>query len=52
MGTPDYDECFGYSPLLALGGSESIENVKIVKTLPYIDISTQTIGRFKDSDKF
>ena len=52
IGTPGYDECFGYSPLLALGGSESIENVRIVKTLPYIDISTQTIGRFKDSDKF
>ena len=47
IGTPDYDECFGYSPLLAMGGSESIDNVRIVKTLPYIDISTQTIGRFK-----
>ena len=52
IGTPGYDECFGYSPLLALGGSESIENIKIVKTIPYIDICTQTIGRFKDSDKF
>ena len=52
IGTPGYDECFGYSPLLAMGGSENIDNVRIVKTLPYIDISTQTIGRFKDSDKF
>ena len=52
IGTPGYDECFGYTPLLAMGGSESIDNVRIVKTLPYIDISTQTIGRFKDSDKF
>ena len=51
LGTPDYDECFGYSPLLAMGGSENIENIRIVKTLPYIDISTQTIGRFKWSDK-
>lgn len=51
IGTPDFDECFGYSPLLAMGGTESIENVRIVKTLPYIDINTQTIGRFKDSDK-
>ena len=49
---PGFDECFGYSPLLAMGGSESMDNVRIVKALPYIDISTQTIGRFKDSDKF
>ncbi|WP_346993834.1 hypothetical protein [Alistipes shahii] len=34
-----------------MGGTESIENVRIVKTLPYIDINTQTIGRFKESDK-
>ena len=51
LGTPDYDECFGYSPLLAMGGSENIENIRLVKTLPYIDISTQTIGRLKWSDK-
>ena len=49
--TPDFDECFGYSPLLAMGGSENLENIEIVKTLSYIDISTQTIGRFKRSDK-
>lgn len=49
--TPNIDECFGYSPLLAMGGSENFENIEIVKTLPYIDISTQTIGRFKRSDK-
>ncbi len=52
LGTPGYDECFGYSPLLAMGGSESIDNVRIVKTLPYIDISTQTIGEFEVADKF
>uniref|UniRef100_UPI00359C3416 T6SS immunity protein Tdi1 domain-containing protein n=1 Tax=Bacteroides caccae TaxID=47678 RepID=UPI00359C3416 len=51
LGTPDFDECFGYSPLLAMGGSENLENIEIVKTLSYIDISTQTIGRFKRSDK-
>lgn len=51
LGTPNIDECFGYSPLLAMGGSENFENIEIVKTLPYIDISTQTIGRFKRSDK-
>ena len=51
LGTPDFDECFGYSPLLTMGGSENLENIKIVKTLPYIDINTQTIGRFKSADK-
>ena len=51
LGTPDFDECFGYSPLLVMGGSENLENIEIVKTLSYIDISTQTIGRFKRSDK-
>lgn len=51
LGTPGFDECFGYSPLLAMGGSENFENIEIVKTLPYIDISTQTIGRFNRSDK-
>lgn len=50
LGTPDYDECFGYSLLLALGGSEDIENIKIVKTIPYIDICTQTIGEFEIAD--
>ena len=52
LGTPDYDECFGYSLLLALGGSEDIENIKIVKTIPYIDICTQTIGEFEVADKW
>lgn len=52
LGTPDYDECFGYSLLLALGGSEDIENIKIVKTIPYIDICTQTIGEFEIADKW
>lgn len=52
LGTPDYDECFGYSLLLAMGGSEDIENIKIVKTIPYIDICTQTIGEFEVADKY
>ena len=55
LGTPDYDECFGYSLLLALGGSDDIENIKIVKTIPYIDIidiCTQTIGEFEVADKW
>ncbi|WP_458104641.1 DUF1851 domain-containing protein [Bacillus sp. PK3-037] len=27
-GKPDYDECFGYTPLLGLGGSEIVENLE------------------------
>ena len=34
------------------GGSEDIENIKIVKTIPYIDICTQTIGEFEVADKY
>ena len=50
---PDYDECFWIFSTLALGGSEDIlENIKIVKTIPYIDICTQTIGEFEIADKW
>ncbi len=31
-----YDECFGYVPLLALGGSESTDNLKKVKIREHI----------------
>jgi hypothetical protein len=30
-GEPEYDECFGYEPLLSLGGKENVENLKKVK---------------------
>ncbi len=30
-GEPEYDECFGYEPLLSLGGAESVANLKKVK---------------------
>lgn len=46
LGIPKADECFGYVPALALGGSKSLKNVQIVKMLPYIDIIAQTIGTF------
>lgn len=46
LGIPKVDECFGYVPALALGGSKSLKNVQIVKMLPYIDIIAQTIGAF------
>lgn len=46
LGIPKVDECLGYVPALALGGSKSLKNVQIVKMLPYIDIIAQTIGAF------
>ena len=30
-GEPGYDECFGYGPLLSLGGKESVTHLKKVK---------------------
>lgn len=43
-GKPAYDECFGYVPLLALGGSEKTENLKIVKTREHLEIMLQLAG--------
>lgn len=38
-----YDECFGYVPLLALGGAETNNNIKIVKIKEYLELITQVI---------
>ena len=46
LGLPAEDECYGYVPALALGGSKSLKNVQVIKMLPYIDIIAQTIGAF------
>lgn len=46
LGIPKVDECLGYVPALALGGSKSLKNVQIVKMLPYIEIIAQMIGAF------
>lgn len=35
-GELEYDECFGYVPLLALGGKESVKNLKKVKMREHI----------------
>jgi hypothetical protein len=37
------DECYGYEPILALGGDESIDNLKIVKFDVHLDILTQSV---------
>jgi hypothetical protein len=43
-GEPDFDKCFGYVPLLGLGGSEKVENLKKVKTVEHISLITQLMG--------
>ncbi|MGP4041761.1 T6SS immunity protein Tdi1 domain-containing protein [Gracilibacillus sp. D59] len=40
----DYDECFGYTPLLGLGGPEKVENLKKVKLKEHILIITEFMG--------
>lgn len=43
-GTPNYDECFGYTPLLGLGGAENVENLKKVKLKEHILVITEFMG--------
>jgi len=44
-GLCQYDECFGYTPLLVLGGAEKIENLQKVEIIPHIELITQAAGR-------
>ena len=41
LGEPEYDECFGYSPMPILGGSGSPDTLKRVNALIYLDIMSQ-----------
>lgn len=43
-GEPGYDECFGYEPLLSLGGDESVENLKIVNYKAHIILMSEFQG--------
>jgi hypothetical protein len=43
-GIPEYDECFGYVPLLALGGSEKAENLEKVKLREHIYLINELAG--------
>ncbi|KEZ53656.1 T6SS immunity protein Tdi1 domain-containing protein [Metabacillus indicus] len=43
-GAPPYDECFGYTPLLGLGGANKAENLKKVKLKEHIRIIALTVG--------
>jgi hypothetical protein len=41
---PEYEECFGYTSLLGLGGAEKVENLKKVKLREHILIITEFMG--------
>ena len=43
-GEPGYDECFGYEPLLSLGGDESVENLKKVNYKAHIFLMSEFQG--------
>ena len=44
LGDLEYDECFGYVPLLALGGKESVDNLKKVKIREHIAMIYEFVG--------
>jgi hypothetical protein len=46
-GKLEYDECFGYVPLLGLGGSEKVENLRKVKIREHIELITQLVGKIE-----
>lgn len=46
-GELSFDECYAYFPLLGLGGSEKLENLKKVKIKEYISIVAQSLGQMQ-----
>ncbi|WP_052732959.1 T6SS immunity protein Tdi1 domain-containing protein [Hymenobacter terrenus] len=44
LGEPAFDECFGYVPLLALGGPETVEHLEKVKLREHIALISQFTG--------
>ena len=44
LGTLGHDECYGFVPLLGLGGKEDVSNLKIVKTREHLDLITHLLG--------
>jgi hypothetical protein len=45
--TPAFDECFGYVPLLGLGGVEKIDNIRKVKLKEHIYLITEFMGNLE-----
>jgi hypothetical protein len=44
FGAPNFDECFGYVPILGMGGSEKVENLEKVKIIEHIYLINQFMG--------
>ena len=44
LGTVSYDECYGYVPLLSLGGAEKPENLRKVKLREHLELMYQVQG--------
>ena len=44
LGPLKYDECYGFEPLLVLGGKEDVADINIVKTKVYLSIIGQLVG--------
>lgn len=47
LGDLSFDECYGYVPLLGLGGSEKVENLQKVKIKEHLSIIAQTLGKIE-----
>lgn len=47
IGMPDKNECYVFSPIPAISGIKSSENVKIGKVKEYIGICTELLGKIK-----
>lgn len=45
FGALAFDECFGYVPLLGLGGAEEVKNLQKVKIREHISIIAQALGK-------
>ncbi len=47
LGLLNFDECFAYVPLLALGGAEKLENLQRVKIREHIHLISQMVGKIE-----
>ena len=45
LGPLQFDECFGYAPLLGLGGSRRVEHLRKYKLREHIALSAQAVGK-------
>lgn len=47
LGEIGYDECYGYVPLLGLGGAEKVEHLQKVKIKEHLSLITQMLGKIE-----